>query len=323
MQAFEAGLPTPAGATQVAEPAAIPKTEVVPEVLLPTKKRPSAMPKIAIGVGAVAAVVAAAFFLAPWEQLTGSKPAGTATVVGSSAGPIVFEAGSTPAEREAALALCVKTLKSGCAVEDYEDETLRTVTLAPVAFDTHEVTNREFATFVSETRHETTAERAGFSWDPFAKGTKLSWRAPTRSASYQDRPDHPVVHVSLADASAYCRAQGKRLPTEDEWELAARSTERNVFPWGSEWAPDRAVWRADGTRPVGSIPAGATREGLQDMAGNVWEWTSTKTERETPIVKGGSWFEHNGALLRGATRMELDSGSWTSADIGFRCVKDR
>ncbi len=58
------------------------------------------------------------------------------------------------------------------------------------------------------------------------------------------------------------------------------------------------------------------------MAGNVWEWTSSKTPQGAAIVKGGSWFEHDAALLRGATRMELAGSDWTSADVGFRCVKD-
>ena len=184
------------------------------------------------------------------------------------------------------------------------------------------MTNDDFAAWVSETRYQTTAEQLGYSWDPFAKGTDLSWRAPTRDASYRDRPDHPVVHVSAGDAEAYCGAQGKRLPTEDEWEYGARGLERRVFPWGDSWADDRAVWRADGTQPVASFPEGESWSGLHDMAGNVWEWTSTTTDDGAPIAKGGSWFEHNGAFLRGAVAMELDSRAWTSADIGFRCIQD-
>ncbi len=212
---------------------------------------------------------------------------------------------------------------SDCKREDYADEAMRTVTIAPIAFDDHEVTNREFADFVSETGYRTTAEQAGFSWDPTFKGTDLSWRAPTRDVSYRDRMDHPVVHVSARDAAAYCEHVGGRLPSEDEWEYGARGSERRMFPWGDEWDPDRAVWKTDGTRPVGSHPEGASWNGLQDMAGNVWEWTSTTTPRQTPIVKGGSWFEADGALLRGATRMELENSNWTSADVGFRCVHDR
>ena len=197
-----------------------------------------------------------------------------------------------------------------------------TVTIGPIDFDQREVTNREFAMFVSETRYQTTAERQGFSWDPSFKGTGLSWAAPTRDASYEDRLDHPVVHVSARDAAAYCRAQGKRLPTQDEWEFGARGQDRATFPWGDQWSPKRATFKSSGTSPVGSHPDGASWSGLQDMAGNVWEWTSSNSSQRAPIVKGGSWFEHDPALLRGATRMELAGAEWTSADVGFRCVRD-
>jgi formylglycine-generating enzyme required for sulfatase activity len=319
VSAFEAAIPA-AAKTQVVQDAVTPKTEVVSAAELRSLSQPSRLPRVAFTVAVLAGVTFALVFAVPWKRLlSGGDPAKRPA---PAIGAVEFSAGSTPAEREQALELCRQTLGKGCTADDYADETPRTVAIGRIRFDTHEVTNREFAAFVSETRHRTQAERAGFSWDPLAKGTDLSWRAPTRGTAYGDRLDHPVVHVSLSDAVAYCRAQGKRLPSEDEWEYGARGSERSTFPWGESWSPDRAVWRTDGTRPVGSIPDGATPGGLQDMAGNVWEWTSTETARQTAIVKGGSWFEHDGALLRGATRMEVEGGEWTSADLGFRCVED-
>jgi formylglycine-generating enzyme required for sulfatase activity len=228
--------------------------------------------------------------------------------------------GSSAAEQEAAFELCGQALGADCNREDYADEEQRTVTIAPMEMDRHEVTNRDFAAFVSETRYETTAERVGHSFTPLTKGTHLSWRAPTRSSGYRDRLDHPVVHVSAADAAAYCESRGQRLPTEAEWEYGARGQDSSRFPWGDDWSDAKATWNAPGPAPVGRTPAGASWSGAQDMAGNVWEWTSTEADGGA-ILKGGSWFENNPALLRGAAKM-IEQPEHSSADIGFRCVKD-
>jgi sulfatase modifying factor 1 len=245
--------------------------------------------------------------------------------------PAVVEVtvGSTPEEQQAAYALCQQVAGNGCELEDYADERIRKETITPVRLDEHEVTNRDFAAFATATRAMTAAERQGFSYMPvagglLAKGTNLSWRAPTPDVGYRDRLDHPVVHVSLEDAQAYCQAQGKRLPTEAEWEYAARGKERQVFPWGSEWSQDRAVWKTTGTEPVGSRPAGESPEGLQDLAGNVWEWTTTEAPGDSGelFLKGGSWASSDPAQLRGAMHMRAVPTD-TSADVGFRCAADR
>ena len=287
---------------------------VSPSQLSDLARRPAGGFPWAKTVGALvtlALIGGTVYLTKPWEQL-GS--AAEDAIRGTT--PVSFEAGSSPAEMDDAFALCQQTLGGNCSRSDYEDETLRTVTIGPTRFDPHEVTNRDFAAWVSETRYETTAEQLGYSWDPLAKGTDLSWRAPTRDASHRDRSDHPVVHVSGDDAAAYCEAQGKRLPTGDEWEYAARGAERRIFPWGDTWANNRAVWKADGTQPVSSLPGGESWNGLHDMAGNVWEWTSTVSKSGAPIVRGGSWFEYNAAYLRGAMQMELEenrTASWSPA----------
>ncbi len=123
-------------------------------------------------------------------------------------------------------------------------------------------------------------------WQPGAQ-----WRAPQGPGStWEDIPDHPVVHVGWQDATAYARWAGKALPTESEWEYAARGGLRGKdYAWGDEAAPDGAVlantwrgpfpWRSedpDGfsrTSPVGHYPANGY--GLHDMIGNVWEWTAS------------------------------------------------
>ncbi len=241
---------------------------------------------------------------------------------------IRFVAGSSAAEQAAAHDLCVQFLSAeGCDRTGYADEIQRTATLAPVKVDRHEITNADFAAFVEQTGHRTTAEKRGYSWSGFTKGTDLSWRAPTRNVSYLNRLGFPVVHVSRFDAEAYCKSQAKRLPSEEEWEFAARGQDRGIFPWGNEWRAKHAIWGGEGAKrlqPVASLPAGASPDGLQDMSGNVWEWTRSEvptSQGVEGILKGGSWLEVNPATLRGAARLQ-EQASYSSSDVGFRCVKD-
>jgi formylglycine-generating enzyme required for sulfatase activity len=129
------------------------------------------------------------------------------------------------------------------------------------------------------------------------------------------------------DAQAYCEAMGKRLPLEEEWEYGARGEGRRIVPWGDAWDPNAATGSGAGIAtalPVGSRPSGESFGGLEDMAGNVWEWTQTDATSAgdtDAILKGGSWLEANPANLRGAARLH-EAADYSSSDAGFRCVKD-
>lgn len=223
------------------------------------------------------------------------------------------------------------------------NETPRTVRVAPFAIDRHEVTNAQFRAFVDATRHVTDPERggAGYVWtDKWRPVAGATWRHPHGPGSDIDgKQTHPVVQVSQHDAAAYCAWRGGRLPAEAEWEFAARGTDGRRYAWGND-APTqtggtntrRANYGTDSccapdatdgyrtTAPVGSFPAGASAFGIHDMAGNVWEWTTTThpTQSHWRVIKGGGW-GNNPYCLRAAYKhgnppdIGLDM-------VGFRCA---
>jgi formylglycine-generating enzyme required for sulfatase activity len=138
-----------------------------------------------------------------------------------------------------------------------------------------------------------------------------------------DRANHPINCVDWNQAVAYCSAQGKRLPTEDEWEWAATGARATKFPWGNEEPTGQLCWRRldnrAGTCAVGSFPAGNTPQGVRDLSGNVWEWTSS--------ANGGDRIFHGGAWGRSAAE-EFTAGArgwrpptFRALDVGFRCAR--
>jgi sulfatase modifying factor 1 len=249
------------------------------------------------------------------------------------------------------------------------------VVLRPFSIARFAVTNADFARFVTATRHRTEAEAFGWSFVfggllpdgfPPTRGVAAApwwrqvegadWTHPEGPQSdLEGRARHPVVHVSWNDARAYCAWSGTRLPSEAEWEYAARGGLGGCrFPWGEELEPGgehrmnvfQGTFPGEntcgdgyaGTAPVGSFPANGF--GLHDVTGNVWEWTAdwfdpgyyARSPRQDPhgpergtmrVMRGGSYLCHASYC----NRYRVDSRSSNGPDastgnLGFRVARD-
>ena len=202
-----------------------------------------------------------------------------------------------------------------------------TVRLKPFRIDKYEVTNLQYQQFIEATGRRSPQH---FQNRAFPDG----------------KADHPVTFVSWHDAKAYCEWAGKRLPSDAEWEKAARGTDGRTYPWGDEFDVNKANmplrWeslKTEGdTTPVGAFPNGVSPFGLYDMSGNVWEWTEDWYRRypgnndpnenygeQYKTLKGGSWWDCSfyqcGISAPVYNRSFFDPQTKNSS-FGFRCAKD-
>ena len=201
------------------------------------------------------------------------------------------------------------------------------VNLPAYCIDRFLVTHSDYAAFVVATRHPRPAAGAGASLRPDRKPedwdrevAKYLWHRGERPDS---RSHHPVVLVRAADAEAYCRWRHSsfRLPTEAEWERAARGDAGWVFPWGNGWSRNRlnsAGSGHKGTTAVDRYPAGASPYGMFDAVGNVYQWTATLLTANRRVVKGCAWDDPPGGC-RPARRLGRDADS-PDVLLGFRCA---
>ncbi|MHC9538669.1 MAG: formylglycine-generating enzyme family protein [Vulcanimicrobiota bacterium] len=213
---------------------------------------------------------------------------------------------------------------------DDDEHPRHTVQLGAYYIYTKEVTNGQFSNFIASAGYDAEGE-----WEYSAQPGMES---------------HPVVNVTWNDARAYCIWAGGQLPTEAQWEKAARGEKGFRYPWGDEWKDDLCNWRqgparplmanivdSRGTLPGGSFPEGKSPFGIMDMAGNVAEWCADYYDEhyystgpqidprgpdggEDRVIRGGSWAEADYDMMRCADRVRL-SPNMRLNTLGFRVVK--
>lgn len=246
-----------------------------------------------------------------------------------------YIAGSTLEEREAAYDDFANTAGKNTAREHhwFDGEEERHVAQLPAfRIDLMPVTQSQYAEFVAAggapAPHvdEATWQSYGFTQDFATQVARFNWND---GAPPSGRADHPVVLVTWEEAKRYCAWRGEqaghptRLPTEDEYEKAARGVEGIAYPWGNTFEPDKLNSAVKGpldTTPVGQYVKGASPFGMLDAAGNVFEWTATPFKKGQVTVKGSSWEDFAG-LGRGGSRHGRPPAI-RHAIIGFRCAAD-
>jgi len=245
-----------------------------------------------------------------------------------------FIIGSNPDEREAAYLLDEAAYGSSITRSQrwYAAERARArVHTTAYAITRTPITNFQYSAFINATgRAAPDVERT--TWEayglvhPYERTRRFAW-VDTRPPA--GREHHPVVLLSQLDAMAYAEwlsditGDTWRLPSEEEWEKAARGSDGRRFPWGDTFDPALVNSRDQGpfdTQPVGSYPEGASPYGLLDAAGQVYEWTATGSGKDRAIVKGGSWDDSGCGVCRPAARHSRPI-TLKHILIGFRLVR--
>jgi serine/threonine-protein kinase len=325
------------------------------QVWLKIKGALRARPVLVGGTGLVLLIFFIAFWLLPGAVINPGRPTATAAARLTGVAQATIKMTEQPTETVPAVAtqtatvqavgctsigqkkvsskdgmelLCVPAGEFPMGSDDGEDDEkpVHTVYLDAYWIDQTEVTNRQYALCVSAGACQAPGETNS--------PTRLSYYANSTYANY------PVIFVNWNQANDYCQWAGRQLPSEAQWEKAARSTDGRTFPWGSigNTPTDKkhnSYQEVGDTYAVGSYPAGASPYGAFDMAGNVWEWVADwysenyyasspernptgPTDGQGRVLRGGAWsnFEN---YLRSSLRIKNEPDSWSNG-IGFRCA---
>lgn len=248
------------------------------------------------------------------------------------------------------------TFLMGAAEDDYiaapDERPVHEVRLSQFYMDKYEVNVEQYAAFLNRLgSYERACEGVDCAWPQELAGyTSYLVRQDLGDGTIQYFPvtgfaNYPINHVSWYGAKLYCESVNARLPTEAEWEYAARGTDGRIYPWGNiqpEPEGDRAIFQSENyenLRPVDALPNGASPFGIFNMAGSVWEWTadwyketwyqesniSNPTGPETGfarVIRGGAWpFNNMADRIRATNRSSL-TPDFISSAVGFRCVRN-
>jgi formylglycine-generating enzyme len=187
----------------------------------------------------------------------------------------------------------------------------REVTIASICVDVSETTADEYAACVKTGKCS----------------TDFLSCAPQHTYETPGKGNHPINCVDFAQATSYCAAQQKRLLTNEEWEYTSRGPEARIYPWGADKPRDQLCWSGaslhTGTCPVAASPTGDTPQGIHDLAGNVFEWTTKKDDAKTPTRdgRGGSWKDGAPELVRPSRPGSFET-TYRCGFLGIRCAVD-
>ncbi|MFZ0544249.1 MAG: SUMF1/EgtB/PvdO family nonheme iron enzyme [Candidatus Promineifilaceae bacterium] len=357
--------PPPAAAVVVASSTPVPETS---EPATTASKAPTA-------VAAVATIRPTETRLQPTEtpvtptRTATAEPSPTKTAIPASSTPTQLPAKpepTPPAALAGAAAVIVRekddmpmlvvpgdTFMMGAPESDeeanFDELPAHEVTLNTFYMDKFEVTVSQYAAFLNTLgRYESACHGFDCAWPRGRIGytsylLEVEEEDGTTYEAMAGFEDYPINHVSWYGADAYCRAMGARLPTEAEWEYAARGTDGRIYPWGDE-APDetRAVFFSTAysdLRPVDALPNGASPFGIFGMAGSMWEWVSDwysptyysespvdnpqgPEDGDSKVARGGGWPNNDQAARIRSVNRNWHEIVYYSADLGFRCVSD-
>ncbi len=202
------------------------------------------------------------------------------------------------------------SFQMGANEGDADAKPAHTASVNPFKMQRREVTVAEYKKCVDANKCTAPSTSTGCNWGKAGRG------------------NHPINCVDYYQATKYCQYRGMRLPTEQEWEFAAKAPDNRVYPWGSATPSNQLCWKGSGTCVVGGHPAGRSARGLDDMSGNVAEWTASPfcpyqsggCTTTTRSVRGGGWSLAVVTELQTSSRAGFNKGV-RSASIGFRCAK--
>ncbi len=349
-RASQSGAVVPPAPAPAAAPAPGQPTKVMPGSWPAARPRRS-VPGLVWALGGMAAVVllivgivAASWLKAnsaptPTQQPLPTKPLPTSTSRPTLTPdlPIQGDSQTRPADGMVMVYIPAGEFEMGSTDGGDDEQPVHEVVLDGFWIDRTEVTNARFAAFLNEQGNQT---EGGATWLNIGDEDCRIERSEGAYRPVSGYANHPVIEVTWYGAAAYCEWVGGRLPTEAEWEVAARGPEGYAYPWGNS-APDCSLanyWGKDGgcvggTTTVGSYPTGASWVGAQDLAGNVWEWVGDwygpyaagrqvnptgPSSGELRVVRGGSW-DGDQYYARCSARLR-DRPDFSSDDLGFRCV---
>ncbi len=185
----------------------------------------------------------------------------------------------------------------------------REITIASICVDISETTADEYAACVKTGKCS----------------TDFLGCAPQHTYGTEGKGNHPINCVDFAQATSYCGAQQKRLLTNEEWEYTSRGSEARPYPWGADKPTDQLCWSGvslrTGTCPVASSPKGDNPQGIHDLAGNVFEWTTKRDDAKTPTRdgRGGSWKDGAPELVRPGRPGSFET-TYRCGFLGIRCA---